>query len=372
MTLHVRALHLCLGVLLMAPAPLQAAAADPAPEVKPPIVIGHRGASGYRPEHTLAAYTLAIEQGADFIEPDLVISRDGHLLARHENELSDTTDVAQRPEFADRRRTQTIDGHAVRGWFAEDFSLAELKTLQARERIPELRPDNRAHENGARIPTLAEVIELAQRKSRELGRVIGIYPETKHPSHFRSIGLPLEPPLLELLREYGLDRADAPVLIQSFETTNLRALKAQTPVRLVQLFGAPQQRPPDLVLADDPRAYADLATPEGLAQIARYAYGIGPPKTSIIPRDAAGRSLPPTRLLADAHAAGLAVHPYTFRNENLFLPRELRLGNVGLAPQQHGDAIAEYLQFFALGVDGVFSDHPDTAIKAREQFLRGR
>lgn len=327
-----------------------------------PLVIGHRGASGYRPEHTLASYELAARMGADFVEPDLVSTKDGVLVARHENEISGTTDVADRPEFASRRTTKTIDGVPVTGWFTEDFTLAELRTLRAKERIPELRQENTIYNGRYRVPTLQEVIDLAERLSGELGREIGIYPETKHPTYFRSIGLPLEPPLVRTLRRNDLDDRRDPVFVQSFETANLKALDRVLEVRLVQLYGGKGARPYDHVASGDPRTYGELATPAGLRAVARYADGAGPPKDYIVPRDATGRSLQPTSFVRDAHAAGLVVHPYTFRNENLFLPLELRSS---ADPAAYGDAIAEYEQFFALGVDGLFSDNPDTAVEAR-------
>jgi glycerophosphoryl diester phosphodiesterase len=327
-----------------------------------PLVIAHRGASGYRPEHTLAAYELGARMGADYVEPDLVATKDGVLVARHENEISGTTDVAAHPEFADRRTTKMIDGVSITGWFTEDFTLAELKTLRAKERIPELRQRNTIYDGRYQVPTLQEVIELTRRLSRELDREIGIYPETKHPSYFRSIGLELERPLVRTLRRYGLDDDEAKVFVQSFETSNLKALDRRLDVPLVQLFGAPGTRPYDFVVAGDPRTYGDLARPEGLAEVASYADGVGPSKDYIVPRDAAGRSLAPTSFVRDAHAAGLVVHPYTLRNENTFLPLELRSST---DPAAYGDAIAEYEQFFGLGVDGVFSDNPDTAVEAR-------
>jgi glycerophosphoryl diester phosphodiesterase len=305
----------------------------------PPIVIAHRGASGQRPEHTLAAYELGARQGADYIEPDLVSTRDGHLVARHENEISGTTDVADRPEFADRRATKTIDGVAMDGWFAEDFTLAELKTLRARERIPELRPGNAEYDGRYEIPTFQEVIDLAARLS------VGIYPETKHPSYHRSIGLPLEPALVDALRRNGLDHPGAKVFVQSFERENLQMLRAELGVPLVQLLG--------------PRG---AAAPNDLRAIAEYADAVGPAKAHIVPRDAAGASLPPTRFVEDAHAVQLLVHPYTFRRENSFLPAELRRGEDPAAP---GDLHAELRQFFRLGVDGVFADFPDLAAAAR-------
>ncbi len=327
-----------------------------------PLVIGHRGASGYRPEHTLEAYALAARLGADYIEPDLVSTRDGVLVARHENEISGTTDVAARPEFAARRRTAIIDGAPVTGWFTEDFTLAELKTLRAKERIPALRPQNTAYDGRYDIPTLQEVIDLSEWLSRELGRRIGIYPETKHPTYFQSIGKPLEPPLIRTLRRNGLNRRNAKVFVQSFEVANLRGMAPQLKVPLVQLFGGKAQRPYDFVASGDTRTYADLATPAGLRRIAAYADGVGPSKDYIVPRDAAQRSLAPTPFVRDAHDAGLVVHPYTFRSENAFLPLELRSGG---APNEYGNWHAEYEQFYALGVDGVFSDNPDHALAAR-------
>ena len=330
-----------------------------------PIVIAHRGASGYRPEHTLEAYRLAIEMGADFIEPDLVITRDGVLVARHENEIGGTTDVPDHPEFLDRRTTREIGGIPVTGWFTEDFTLAELRTLRARERLPEVRPEAAHYDGHFQIPTLDEVIALAQEESAARGRTIGIYPETKHPSYFDSIGLPLEPPLLAALERAGWTEAADPVFIQSFETENLRMLRRRTGVRLVQLMEA-RGRPYDLARRGDPRSYADLATPAGLAEIATYADGIGPNKALVIPRDAQGRLAAPTPLVADAHAAGLVVHPWTFRRENVFLPADFQAGDAMDAdfPRLPGDLRAEIAAFLAAGVDGLFSDNTDIAVQA--------
>lgn len=339
---------------------LPAAMAGPAtakPKPKPkgePLVIAHRGASGYRPEHTLAAYALGARMGADYIEPDLVSTKDGVLVARHENEISGTTDVADHPEFASRRTTKTIDGIAFTGWFTEDFTLAELKTLRAKERIPELRQRNTIYNGRYEVPTLQEVMALAKRLSRELRRPIGIYPETKHPTYFRNLGLPLEKPLVRALKRY-----EGRVFVQSFEVANLKALDEELDVPLVQLLGGRNARPADGSSA----TYGELATPAGLKAVARYADGVGPSKDYIVPRDATGRSLPPTSFVRDAHRAGLAVHPYTFRNENAFLPLELRSS---ADPAAYGNAFAEYDQFYALGVDGLFSDNPDTAVEARE------
>jgi glycerophosphoryl diester phosphodiesterase len=332
-----------------------------------PLVIGHRGASGYRPEHTLASYRLAIEMGADYIEPDLVSTKDHVLVTRHENNIADTTDVAAHPEFASRRTTKTIDGTPVTGWFTEDFTLAELRTLRAKERLPDLRPANTAFDGLYPVPTFQEVIDLAKRAG------VGIYPETKHPTYFDSIGLSLEEPLLATLRANGLTGPRAKVFIQSFETTNLKELHAKTRLPLVQLIDA-TGRPYDFVVAGDPRTYADLVTPAGLAEIATYADGIGPNKDLIVPRDSAGKLQTPTSLVRDAHRAGLVVHPWTFRRENSFLPLDFRQGNPA-SPEflrAPGDLPAELRLFFRLGVDGVFSDNADVAVATRHRvFGRG-
>jgi len=327
-----------------------------------PLVIGHRGASGYRPEHTLAAYALAARMGADYIEPDLVLTKDGVLVARHENEISGTTNVADHPEFAARKTTKSIDGSPLTGWFTEDFTLAELKTLRAKERIPEIRQRNTIYNGRFAVPTFQEVIELSQRLSRELHRTIGIYPETKHPTYFRSIGLPLEEPLLRALRHNGLDRKNAAVFVQSFETGNLKLLRRTLKVPLVQLLSA-TGAPYDLVAAGSTTTYADISSPAGLRDVARYADGVGPAKNQIVPRTAAGASVTPTTFVDDAHAVGLLVHPYTFRAENTFLPLELRSS---ADPAAYGNLFGELEQFFGLGVDGVFTDNPDIAVETRD------
>jgi len=327
-----------------------------------PLVIAHRGASGYRPEHTLAAYELGARLGADFVEPDLVSTKDGVLVTRHENEISGTTDVADREEFAGRRTTKVIDGQSLTGWFTEDFTLRELRTLRAKERIPEIRQRNTIYDGRYQVPTFQQVIDLTRRLSRELDREIGIYPETKHPTYFRSIGLPLEEPLVRALRRNRLDRKRSKVFVQSFETSNLKALDRKIDTPLVQLLGSKKSQPYDFVVKGDKRTYADLATPAGLREIARYADGVGPSKDYIVPRDSSGASAAPTTFVRDAHWAGLVVHPYTFRNENTFLPRELRSSG---DPAAYGNAFGEYSQFYGLGVDGVFSDNPDTAVEAR-------
>jgi glycerophosphoryl diester phosphodiesterase len=329
-----------------------------------PIVIGHRGAAGYRPEHTLASYRLAIEMGADYIEPDLVSTRDHVLVARHENDITATTDVAGHPEFASRRTTKVIDGNSITGWFTEDFTLAELRTLRAKERLPNVRPQNTAFDGVEPVPTFQEVIDLAKRFH------VGIYPETKHPTYFRSIGLPLEEPLVATLRANGLNRPDAKVFVQSFEVGNLQRLHSMTKVRLVQLLDA-VGKPFDFVQSGDPRTYADLAKPAGLAEIASYARGIGPNKDMIVPRDSSNHLGRPTSLVRDAHHAGLLVHPFTFRNENTFLPEDFRQGNPASPefPRARGDSPAEFRLFFGLGVDGLFTDDADTAVATRTEML---
>jgi glycerophosphoryl diester phosphodiesterase len=329
-----------------------------------PIVIAHRGASGERPEHTLESYRLAIEQGADFVEPDLVSTRDGVLVCRHENEISGTTDVASRPGFASRRATKTVDGASVTGWFTEDFTLAEIKTLRARERLPRLR--GTAFDGRFEVPTFDEVLALmasANARPERRGRPVGVYPETKHPSYFQGLGLALETPLLEALRRHGLDRKDAPVFIQSFEVQNLRALARLTPVALIQLIDA-EGRPWDFTGG---RSYADMIRPAGLRDIAAYARGIGVHKSLVVPRDSSGRSLPPTALVRDAHAAGLLVHVWTLRAENEFLSAELRRGQ---EPSARGDMAAETTLFLKAGVDGLFTDHPSIGLAARAAFDR--
>ena len=308
-----------------------------------PIVIAHRGASGHRPEHTLAAYALAIAMGADFIEPDLVSTRDGVLVARHENEIGATTDVAAK--FPDRRRRKTIDGDTVSGWFTEDFALAELRTLRARERLAFR---SHAYDGQFAIPTFDEVLALCDSAGRRRGRVVGVYPETKHPSYFRAVGLPLEARLLTALRAHGLDRADAPVFIQSFEVGNLRALRRATRVRLVQLV-AGGERPYDFVATGDARGFNELLTPAGLREIATYADAIGANTRLIV--GPLATSLPST-LLRDAHAAGLRVHVWTLRPEANFL-----------SGRYAGDPLAEVRELAAMGVDGLFGDYPDLLMR---------
>lgn len=377
-----RILIAALAAAVLAPA---TAAAHDQPD---PLVIGHRGAAGYLPDHTLPGYALAIKLGADYIEPDLVATKDGRLVARHEPNITATTDVADHPEFADRKRTAVIDGVTETGWFASDFTLAELRTLRAVQPLA----DRPQRFNGKfRIPTLEEVIALAKRYSKRYHRKIGVYPETKHPTYHKSIGLPLERKLVKVLAKAGLNHRRSPVFIQSFETANLKQLNKITPVRLVQLidanavnpdgsldYTAPFDRPYDWTVTGRPGTFGDLTTDAGLDEVASYADGIGPWKPYIISTAAVDingdgtigdengdglvnetdrKALPPTDLVARAHARGLLVHPYTFRNE------ANRLAN-----DYGGNPIEEYLRFYEAGVDGVFSDFADTAFAARELF----
>ena len=333
--------------------------------VSSPIVIGHRGAPGYRPEHTEGSYTLASELGADFVECDIVSTKDHQLVCRHENDITGTTNVADHPEFADRKTTKVIDGRSITGWFTEDFTLAELKTLRAKERLPQVRPANTAYDGVYTIPTFDEYLDLVQAESKQLGRPIGVYPETKHPTYFDSIGLSLEEPMLRILKEHGLARATHRVFLQSFETGNLKELNAKTDLPLIQLLDA-TGAPYDLVNAGDPRTYRDLVTKTGLKAISRYADGVGPNKDLVIPRDANGFLTQPTDLVRNAHRDGMLVHIFTMRNENQFLPADYRIGS---DPNAHGDAVAEDQRFLDAGVDGFFTDFADTGVAARDQWL---
>jgi glycerophosphoryl diester phosphodiesterase len=321
-----------------------------------PIVIAHRGASGERPEHTLMAYKLAIAEGADFIEPDLVATKDGHLVVRHENEISGTTDVANRPEFAPRITTRTVQGESISGWFTEDFTLEELKTLRCRERLPQLRPESAKFNGQEAIPTYQEVIDLAKSEGARLKRTIGTYPEMKHPSYFSQVGLALEPRLADMLKKNGLDSETAPVFVQCFDVAPLKTFMTLSKARRIQLVsvnGGP---------TDQAVRYKDMVSAAGLKTIAAYANGLGPEWPLIVPVTPDGALAPATSVVADAHAAGLAVHPWTVRAENAFLPAKLRKGS---APADHGDVGALYKALFDSGVDGLFSDFPGLAVKAR-------
>jgi glycerophosphoryl diester phosphodiesterase len=355
-----------------------------------PIIIGHRGGgSGYLPEHTLEAYALGIELGADYVEPDLVATKDGRLIARHEPNMINTTNVKDLPQFASRKRTAVIDGATEEGFFASDFTLAEIKTIRAVQPLAER--DQRF--NGQfQIPTFEEVIEFVKRKSWEKGRTIGIYPETKHPTYHQKLGLALEDRLVDALKRAGWNRRSAPVFIQSFETANLKYLRSRTPVKLVQLvdaddvnldgslaFNAPYDKPYDWVVSGRAGLFKDLLTPAGLAEVKTYADGIGPWKPYLqssagtdankdgkaddingdgLVNEADRKLLPPTDIIANAHKLGLVVHPFTFRNEQR-----------RLVSDDKGNPINEYLRFYELGVDGLFSDFADTAFAARAMFL---
>jgi glycerophosphoryl diester phosphodiesterase len=329
-----------------------------------PIVIAHRGASGYLPEHTLAAYSVAILQGADFVEPDLVMTRDGHLIARHDNALDPTTDVASRPEFARRKATKVVDGQSITGWFSEDFTLAEIKTLRAVERIPGIRPGNTRFDRQFEIPTLQEIIDLARAHEKAGGRAIGIYPETKHPTYFAGIGLAMEAPLVRVLHRNGYQGQRGKVFIQSFEIQSLQKLRRMTRIPLVQLLGDKGQ-PYDVEAARGALTYEQMATAQGLRDVARYADGVGPEKARLIPLDAGGNleAAGATSFVKDAHAAGLLVHVYTFRAENFYLPRNHESpGNASA----RGDLEAELAAFLALGIDGFFTDQADLGVRARD------
>ena len=342
----------------LAAAALAAAATPAAGQDRPrrPIVIAHRGASGERPEHTLMAYRLAIQEGADFIEPDLVLTKDGQLVVRHENEIGATTDVASRPEFAARKNTWTIDGQRVTGWFSEDFTLAELKTLRARERLPQLRPDSAKFNGREAIPTFQEVIDLAKAESRRTGRTIGVYPEMKHPSHFASLGLPIEPRVAQALRAAGLNSKTAAVFVQCFEVGPLKTFRTMSSARTVQLVS--QAAGP----ADQPgMRYSQMITPAGLKAVAAYAAGLGPEWPLVIRVSADGLG-DTTALVGDAHAAGLVVHPWTVRAENAFLPKGLQ---VGTSPAAHGNVDPVFRRLYGAGIDGLFSDFPALAVAAR-------
>lgn len=346
------------------PADLQ----NPGPSWPPtPAVAGHRGASALRPEHTLASYLQAIDDGADIIEPDLVATKDGTLVARHENEISGTTNVSTASQFAGRKTTKHIDGIPVTGWFTEDFTLAELKTLRAKERIPANRPANAAYDGQFEVPTLQEVIDLVKKESVARNRVIGIYPETKHPSYFKSIGLPLEKRLVDQLVASGYRGKAAAVFIQSFEVANLKELRSLTEMRIVQLIdnpknppapnGAPRNAPYDFVASGSTRTYADLVTPAGLREIATYADVVAPYKEVIIARTAANELAPASSFVADARAAGLKVHTWTLRPENPFLPVSMRKPDLASLTQR-GDSIAEIHAYLRAGIDGFFTDDP--------------
>lgn len=336
---------------------------SPSPDLCSQIVIGHRGASGYVPEHTLGSYALAITMGADYVEPDLVMTKDGHLVARHENYISMTTDVAKHPEFESRRRTQTVDGEELTGWFTEDFTLEELKTLRAVERIPEIRPGNARMDGSFQIPTFEEIIHLVKGMQKSQNRIIGIYPEIKHSTHFKQIGLAMEQLVVQTFLKNGYWRRTDPVYIQSFEVSNLQELSKITLLKLLQLYDEKPLQPYDQVVLGTNLTYGDMATAEGLKEVSKYAYAVGPDKSYIIPRDENNRLGKVTSFVTDAHAANLRVHPYTFRAENNFLPAEFQSEDA--SPGAIGNFDEELKAYFAAGVDGLFSDQPDRAVRVR-------
>src|ERR1700761_7507511 len=344
-----------LGILMMS---TTARAADPQHRATP-IVIGHRGASGYVPEHTLTSYFIAMQDGADYVEPDLVMTKDGVLVARHENEIGGTTNVAEHPEFASRHTTKVIDGTSVTGWFTEDFTLAELKTLRARERIPEIRPANSRFDGQFEVPTFEEILALVDgvQKQREmhakqLGRPapkrIGVYPETKHPTYFQNLGLPMEELLVKTLHHHGYKGREGLAIIQCFEVANLKQMRRMTELPIVQLMEA-EGGPFDFVAKGVKRTYHEMTTPSGLAEVATYATAIGPHKLQVIPLTADGNLAAPAPLIRDAHAAGLKVHAYTFRAENQFLPKEFRSD---ADPHHLGDLQGELQVYLDAGLDG--------------------
>lgn len=333
-----------------------------------PTIVGHRGASGYRPEHTLGSYQLALDLGAHVIEQDLVPTKDGHLVCRHENDITATTDVADHPEFAGRKTTKSVDGVSLTGWFTEDFTLAELKRLRAKERIPATRQRSTLYNGRWEIPTFEEVLRWADDEGRRRGKAVWLYVETKHPTYFRGLGLGLEERLAKLLRRYGRDRRDSPLFLQSFEPTSMQRMAKLVSTPRVVLFDAADTQPWDLKQAGDPRFVADLITPKGLKWIASFAQGIGPWVDLVIPRDADGRLGEPTTLVRDAHAKDLILHPYTMRNENSFLPADFRIGT---DPNAYGDAFGAFQAYFEQGIDGIFTDNPDTGLLAAADFNNG-
>jgi glycerophosphoryl diester phosphodiesterase len=330
-----------------------------------PTVIAHRGASGYRPEHTIGSYQLALDMGPHVIEQDLVPTKDGHLVCRHENDITGTTDVAAHPEFASRKTTKSVDGVSLTGWFTEDFTLAELKTLRAKERIPGTRQENTLYDGRWAVPTFEEVLRWAEKEGRRRGRPVWLHVETKHPTYFRKLGLGLEERLAKLLRRYGRDRHDSPVFLQSFEPSSMERMARLVSSPRVVLLWTADDRPWDFREAGDPRTVADLVKPEGLKWIAGFAQGIGPVLDLIIPKDASGKLGTPTTLVRDAHAKGLILHPYTMRNENTFLPADFRRGT---DPNAYGDAFGAFKVYFETGIDGIFTDNADTGLLAAADF----
>lgn len=329
-----------------------------------PVVVAHRGASGYVPEHTLGSYAMAITMGADYVEPDLVMTRDGHLISRHENELSRTCDVSTRPEFSDRYRTKNVSGRIVKGWFSEDFTLAEIKTLRAIEPIPLTRPGNARLDKAYEIPTFQEIIDLVKALEISENRTIGIYPELKYGLYFQRLGLAMEQKVVDIFHKNGYTGKEAPVYIQSFEVSNLKELKTITNLRLLQLYTVSVGQPFDQAELGTGLTYGRMATAEGLADVAKYAEAVGPEKSYIIPRNIFNTLGSPTSFVKNAHAVGLQVHPWTFRAENVYLPREFQSSD---SLFEFGDLEGEIKKFLAAGIDGLFVDQPDILVRVRGQ-----
>lgn len=349
-------------------AQVQAASGNPGYREKKmadPLVLAHRGASGYRPEHTLAAYDLAVEQGADYIEPDLVMTKDGVLVDRHEPEISGTTDVADHPEFADRKTTKNLDGTQVTGWFVDDFTLAELKTLRAKERLGDMRPESQGYDGQFEVPTFEEVLAKREALSRKTGRVIGIIPEIKHSTYLHDEGFDPEAEVARLVTTYHLNHPKAPLWVQSFELTALKDLRDEHGYKgkstfLTTVKGGPYD------LHEQGTTYAELTTASSMQDLSQWIDGFGPEKNAVIARNADGSLGEPTSFVEDAHAAGLKVTPWTFRAENTFLPTDYRIGT---DPAAHGRMADEVTRFYEVGIDGAFCDQPDICVEAREDFL---
>lgn len=333
-------------------------------QMSEPLIIAHRGASGYRPEHTIAAYELAVEMGADYIEPDLVMTGDGVLVDRHEPEVSGTTDVAERPEFADRRTTKQVDDRSVTGWFVEDFTLEELRTLRAKERLGDLRPESAAYGGRFRVPTFEEVLQARTELSRASGRTIGIIPEIKHPTYLHALGFDPEAEVTRVVQAHGLGRPDAPVWVQSFELTALKGLREKGYRGRSTFLTTANGTPYDL--REQGTTYAELTTAEGMRELSAWVDGLSPGKDQVIPWNQDATLGEPTGFVRDAHAAGLKVTPWTFRSENAFLPADYRNGD---GPAAHGRIVDEVVAYLEAGVDGVFCDQPDVCVGARSQFL---
>ncbi len=347
------------------------------PEYKEPkiIVVGHRGASALRPEHTLASYQKAIDDGVDFIEPDLVSTKDGVLVARHENEIGGTTNVSVLSQFADRKKTKIIDGTSLTGWFTEDFTLSELNQIKARERIPALRPDNVQYNDQFNIPTLEQIIELAENHYKKTGKVVGLYIETKHPTYFQKQNLSLEDPILKTLAKYQYTRDIAPIYLQSFEVNNLKYFKDQLTLhktlkyaKIIQLYDEKALSPADFVAQGIKTTYGDMATAQGLTDVAKYANGVGPWKPYIFNETYTA----PSDFVKNAHTVNLKVHPYTFRPENNFLANNLKCSTATTDASKRCEAGAnkEYEMYFKAGVDGVFTDDPGLGRKAVDAYLK--